>query len=246
MFSQTSQPRTSRARDAHVVVLEEDDPALGAAVARERDDLLHHVLALRVGRMRLAGDDDLDRQRQQPLDVGEDEAGALVGREPPREADRQPVAVDPRALGEPCLRGGVHPPDRLDGGTSRAASQFASSGGASGRTPAKRSSSASAGSSQVPRWTPFVMWPIGVSCPGQSRCPHLARDLAVQVGDAVRGGGEPQRERRQAEAGLVAGAPELEQALTLEAALGGEVADVANRRAPRRRPRCPPARACAS
>jgi hypothetical protein len=37
------------------------------------------------------------------------------------------------------------------------------SGGASGRTPAERRRSASAGSSHVPRWTPFVTWPIGVS-----------------------------------------------------------------------------------
>ena len=64
--------------------------------------------------------------------------------------------------------------------------------------------------------------------PGPERRPHLARDLAVQVGDAVRVGGEPQREGRQAEAGLVAEAPELEQPLVVEPRFGGEVADVAD------------------
>ena len=63
--------------------------------------------------------------------------------------------------------------------------------------------------------------------PGPERLPHLARDLAVQLGDAVRIGGEPQRQRRQAEAGLVAEAAELEQRLAVETGLGRERADVA-------------------
>ena len=50
----------------------------------------------------------------------------------------------------------------------------------------------------------------------------------MEVGDAVGVGREPQRERRQAEAGLVAEAPQLEQALAVEPALGREVADVAD------------------
>ena len=64
--------------------------------------------------------------------------------------------------------------------------------------------------------------------PRPERRPHLARDLPVQVGDAVRIDGEAKREGRQAEAGLLAEAAQLEQALAVEPALGGELADVAD------------------
>ncbi len=57
--------------------------------------------------------------------------------------------------------------------------------------------------------------------------PHLAGDLAVELGDAVREAGEPEREGRQAEARLLAGAPELEQRRAVDAGRGGEPADVA-------------------
>ena len=66
----------------------------GAASRLRLDDPLHHVLAAPVLRVRLAGEDDLHGQGEQPLDVAEDEPGALVGREPPREADRQPLRVE--------------------------------------------------------------------------------------------------------------------------------------------------------
>ena len=72
------------------------------------------------------------------------------------------------------------------------------------------------------------MWPIGALPAGPERGPHLARDLAVQVGDAVGGVGQPERERRQPEAGLLAEPAELEQLLAVEPALGGERADVAD------------------
>ena len=50
--------------------------------------------------MGLAGEDDLDRplrvpqQARQPLDVGEQQARALVGREAPGEADRQDLGIE--------------------------------------------------------------------------------------------------------------------------------------------------------
>ena len=172
----------------------------GAAVARELDDLLHHVLAGHIGGMGLAGEDDLHRQREQALDVGEDEPGALVGREAAGEADRQPLAVDParsasRAFAAAWTR------QWLVGPASRDCLQFASSGAR--REDARyRSSSPSAGSSQVPMCTPFVTWPIG-SLAGPERRPHLPRHLAVQIGYAVGIRGKTQRERSHAEAGLV-------------------------------------------
>ena len=83
------------ARDADVVVLEDEDALreLGRAAARE--DVLDHALAGPVGGMRLAGKDDLDRpllveqDARQALLVAEDQVGALVRREAAREADRQ-------------------------------------------------------------------------------------------------------------------------------------------------------------
>ena len=61
-----------------------------------------------------------------------------------------------------------------------------------------------------------MTWPIGASSPGQSAA-HISRATSsVQLGDAVRGRGEAQRERGQAEAGLIAVATELEQALVVE------------------------------
>ena len=56
--------------------------------------------------------------------------------------------------------------------------------------------------------------------------PHLARHVSVQRGDAVRRRGEPQRQRRQAEAGLVAEPAELEKLLPVEACVSSERADV--------------------
>ena len=88
------------ARDAHVVVLEDEDPAAQLRRARALEDLLDDPLAGAVGRVGLAGEDDLDRaigigqHRGQPVDVAEQEPGPLVGREPAREADRQDVGIE--------------------------------------------------------------------------------------------------------------------------------------------------------
>ena len=113
-------------------------------------------------------------------------------------------------------------------GASRAASQFASSGGASGRTPARAEQ---LGEGRVePGAEMDAVRDVADRrlLAGPERRPHLARDLAVQIGDTVRVGGEAQREGRQPEAGLVAEAAQLQQALAVEPALGGEVADVAD------------------
>ena len=61
---------------------------------------LEDLLARLVERVGLAGEDELDRelrvvdQRGHQLEVAEDEVGALVGGEPPGEADRQGVEAE--------------------------------------------------------------------------------------------------------------------------------------------------------
>ena len=90
------------APDLHVVVLEDVDPAAQLRRARALEDLLDDPLARPVGRVGLAGEDDLDRallvpqHPRQALDVAEQQPGPLVGREAPREADRQDVRVERR------------------------------------------------------------------------------------------------------------------------------------------------------
>src|SRR6185436_15837925 len=85
--------------DPHVVVLEDEDPSAELPRARALEDLLDDALTGAVRRMRLAGEDQLDgpllvpQEAGEPVDVVEDQAGALVGREAPGEADRQDVRV---------------------------------------------------------------------------------------------------------------------------------------------------------
>ena len=83
-------------RGAHVVVLDEDDGKLRAELLRDAVDVLEHVLAGLVVRMRLAREDELHlaaRYLDEALDVREDEVGSLVGRGAAREAYRQHVGV---------------------------------------------------------------------------------------------------------------------------------------------------------
>ena len=63
-------------------------------------DLADHVLSRLVGRVSLAGEDELDRpvgieqQRPESLHLAEQQRGAFVGRETPGEADGQHVRVE--------------------------------------------------------------------------------------------------------------------------------------------------------
>ena len=82
-------------RHVHLVVLDEGDAALEAELSGERVHALEHLLPRLVRRVRLAGEDELDRtpridqQALQPVEVSEDQGRALVGREPPGEPDCQ-------------------------------------------------------------------------------------------------------------------------------------------------------------
>ena len=89
-------------RERHVVIGKEHHAAVRARAARECDDPLDQLLAALVGGMGLAREHDLERtlgireQARQPLGVAEEQIGALVGREAPREADRQGVWIERR------------------------------------------------------------------------------------------------------------------------------------------------------
>ena len=173
---------------ADVVVLEEDDAPLGSRVARELDDRLHDVLARRVLRVRLARDDDLHRQRQQPLEVGEDEPGALVGREAPREADRQALRVEPGPLHDTAATLLVHVPERLrveigDGVPVRLVGRCF---GADARLAEEVYESGIEPRTEMHAVRDMPDRRRAAVTVGPEPRPHLARDLAVQRRDTVR------------------------------------------------------------
>ena len=83
-------------------------PNAGSSAVLE--DALQMVLGRLVGRMRLAGEDDLHRpvgvveDAGEPLGIVEDQLGPLVGGEAPREADGQRVGIEHRAGGDDAVR----------------------------------------------------------------------------------------------------------------------------------------------
>jgi len=89
--------------EVHLVVFQEGDPALEPGFARERVYALEHLLAGLVGRVRLPGEDKLDRSPRvgqealQPVEIAEDQRRPLVGREPPGESDRQSALLEQRS-----------------------------------------------------------------------------------------------------------------------------------------------------
>jgi len=107
-------PLDEVARDAHVVVLQEDETPAHSLLAAEVDELLDELLPLVVARVRLPGEDELDRaflvqeQPLQPLGVAQQECRALVGGEAPREPDRERLGAQRLERGFDLL--GVGPP----------------------------------------------------------------------------------------------------------------------------------------
>ena len=85
------------AADVDVVVLDEDELVGELGVAHHLGDLLQHTLAGLVVRVGLAGKEELHRtlgvvdHGGEPLDVGEQQVGALVGGKAAGEADGQRV-----------------------------------------------------------------------------------------------------------------------------------------------------------
>ena len=88
-----SQPGDHQARQADVVILDEDDALSDARILREAHDRLDQLFAWRVGGMRLAGEHELHRavgvgqQARQSIGLTKEQRRPLVGREPAREPD---------------------------------------------------------------------------------------------------------------------------------------------------------------
>ena len=86
--------------EVHAVVFHERHASLESRIAREVIHVLQHLLTRIVGRMRLAGEDDLYRtlhvrdELPQSLDIAEDQVGALVRGESTGEPDRERLGVE--------------------------------------------------------------------------------------------------------------------------------------------------------
>src|SRR5258708_3399456 len=85
--------------ERHLIVLEVDDFHQLAESLACAEDAADQLLASAVVRMRLAPEDDLQPSdipgdRREPLDVGEDQVGALVWRRASCEADRHHCRVE--------------------------------------------------------------------------------------------------------------------------------------------------------
>ena len=86
-------------RDVQVVVVDEGDAPAELRIERAFVDALQVVLADVVGRMRLAGEDDLHRpsggveDARETIGIVEHQLGALVAGEAAGEAERQRVGL---------------------------------------------------------------------------------------------------------------------------------------------------------
>ena len=86
--------------DVDVVVFDEHDAAGEARIVAQVGDLLDELLAGLVGRVGLAGEDELHRslrvvdQLEQLVELAEEQVGSLVGGEAAGEADRQRAGVE--------------------------------------------------------------------------------------------------------------------------------------------------------
>ncbi len=93
-----------------IVVVDEGDAAAERGVDRPPVNLLQVVLAGLVGRVGLAGEDDLHRaarrvqDRLQALGIVEDQLRALVAGKAPCEADRERVGIQQRPGGDHARR----------------------------------------------------------------------------------------------------------------------------------------------
>ena len=235
------------AGDPHVVVLEDEDAAPELLRARAAEDLLDDLLARPVGRVGLAGEDDLDRsllvpeQPAQPLDVAEEQAGALVGREAAGEPDRQDVRVErclegiedrrrlavtgelvaqpaPRKDGELQLQALVRLPQLVVETSSRRSQNVPLGPSASRLSRSARTCAARVSPIELPiqvgMWTPFVTPMIS---PGATPDHVASAGLGVELADRVGDPRQPQREAGHVELAPVAldADPELEHGVSI-------------------------------
>jgi hypothetical protein len=93
------------ASHGHVVVFQEHQPPGELGPLDLAIDLLDQLFARVIGRVGLAGQDELHRRPravddfQQPLGIVQQQVGALVGGEAPGEADRQHVRIQQHPAG---------------------------------------------------------------------------------------------------------------------------------------------------
>src|SRR5690606_36789981 len=86
-------------RKAHLVILDERNASTEPRIPRLKVDLLDELLAALIGRVGLAGEDELDRALRvgqdpgQPIDLAEEQRRAPVRRETPGETEREDVRV---------------------------------------------------------------------------------------------------------------------------------------------------------
>src|SRR5690606_27096461 len=86
-------------RKAHLVILDERNASTEPRIPRLKVDLLDELLAALIGRVGLAGEDELDwalrvgQDPGQPIDIAEEQRRALVRRETPGETEREDVRV---------------------------------------------------------------------------------------------------------------------------------------------------------
>ena len=189
LLSQTSGPGDQRPGHGHVVVGQERDPVPDLGLGGEAGEVGDQRLAALVGRVGLAGDQQLDgsllvqQQPGQPLLVLQQQGEPLVGGHPAGEADGQHLRVEgPVDPAELALAGPLASQARFSrprtSSTSRSRAirrtrQMSSSGcrpaaPRSGRDAevgpeAASNSSVNSRLIQVPAWTPLVTCPIGTS-----------------------------------------------------------------------------------
>jgi len=85
------------AADIDVIILHEDKLVGKLPMMHQLGNLLEHTFARFIARMRLAGEDELDRtlriihHRCKPFQVGQDQIRSLISGEAPGKADRQRI-----------------------------------------------------------------------------------------------------------------------------------------------------------
>ena len=207
-------------RDVQVVVVDERHAPAKQRIERAPVDPLQMMLAHIVGRMRLAGKDNLHRpadaveNARQTIRVVKDQLGPLVAGEAPREPNRQRVGIEQRARGDdagnrdvlfgpPLPRALAYEREQISPQRLAHGPQFAIGNREDG-VPERR--------------LVMAIEPVGAKVSGEQRRqiardprrhvhfdaapdvgPHGAGDLAVKLADPVHFPGGPQRERRHVE-----------------------------------------------
>jgi hypothetical protein len=183
-------------RQGEIVILEKDQACTQLRLSRQCDPRLDHTLAFIVGRMGLAGEDELDgalpiaEQSAQAIGVVQQQIRALVGSEPTGKAECENIGVEhllgrdnglwwiaaraklpsqtaAGALDKGAAAGTAH---AQSSSSVRLATRPASSSGADRHRSLPQAivqRRSASGESQVGTWTPLATCPTGTSHSGQ-------------------------------------------------------------------------------